>query len=155
MFTSQRRAGSQAVRAPFLPMELEMKVLACDGIHEDGLALFRDAGWDVVVAPEPIKDPQALASALAGLAPSAIQPTRSSNTRGRSSQATSAIYFLHGRNAVSPGEVPRSSRLYAVRIGGRNSAKLKPRLDFLTPTRRKRRRTGTTSASPRPPPATA
>src|SRR5688572_16568874 len=42
-----------------------MKVLACDGIHEDGLALFRDAGWDVVVAPEPIKDPQILASALA------------------------------------------------------------------------------------------
>ena len=24
-----------------------MKVLACDGIHEDGLALFRDAGWTV------------------------------------------------------------------------------------------------------------
>ena len=42
-----------------------MKVLACDGIHEDGLTLFRDAGWDVVVAPEPIKDPQALAEALA------------------------------------------------------------------------------------------
>ncbi|MFC5576652.1 phosphoglycerate dehydrogenase [Lysobacter niabensis] len=42
-----------------------MKVLACDGIHEDGLALFRDAGWDVVVAPEPIKDPQILAQALA------------------------------------------------------------------------------------------
>lgn len=42
-----------------------MKVLACDGIHEDGLALFRDAGWEVVVAPEPIKDPQVLALALA------------------------------------------------------------------------------------------
>ena len=42
-----------------------MKVLACDGIHEDGLALFRAAGWDVVVAPEPIKGPQALAAALA------------------------------------------------------------------------------------------
>ena len=41
-----------------------MKVLACDGIHEDGLALFRDAGWDVVVAPEPIKDPQILAQAF-------------------------------------------------------------------------------------------
>ena len=42
-----------------------MKVLACDGIHEDGLALFRDAGWEVVVASDPIKDPQVLALALA------------------------------------------------------------------------------------------
>ena len=41
-----------------------MKVLACDGIHEDGLALFREAGWDVLVSP-PIKDPQALKLALA------------------------------------------------------------------------------------------
>jgi D-3-phosphoglycerate dehydrogenase len=41
-----------------------MKVLACDGIHEDGLALPR-CGWEVVVAPEPIKDPQVLAQALA------------------------------------------------------------------------------------------
>lgn len=43
-----------------------MKVLACDGIHEDGLALFRAAGWDVVVS-EPVKDPDALAAALAGV----------------------------------------------------------------------------------------
>ncbi|RDZ27711.1 phosphoglycerate dehydrogenase [Lysobacter silvisoli] len=49
---------------PF-PKELAMKVLACDGIHEDGLALFREAGWDVVVAPAPIKDPDVLAQALA------------------------------------------------------------------------------------------
>jgi len=42
-----------------------MKVLACDGIHEDGLALFRDAGWEVLVAADPIKDPQVLALALA------------------------------------------------------------------------------------------
>jgi phosphoglycerate dehydrogenase-like enzyme len=42
-----------------------MKVLACDGIHEDGLALFREAGWEVLVAPEPIKDPDVLALALA------------------------------------------------------------------------------------------
>ncbi|MFP5374979.1 MAG: NAD(P)-dependent oxidoreductase, partial [Gammaproteobacteria bacterium] len=40
-----------------------MKVLACDGIHEDGLALFREAGWDVAVS-EPIKDPAQLADAL-------------------------------------------------------------------------------------------
>ncbi|BAV99098.1 D-3-phosphoglycerate dehydrogenase [Lysobacter enzymogenes] len=43
-----------------------MKVLACDGIHEDGLALFREAGWDVVVS-DPIKDPAALADALKGV----------------------------------------------------------------------------------------
>lgn len=43
-----------------------MKVLACDGIHEDGLALFREAGWDVVVS-DPIKDTAALASALKGV----------------------------------------------------------------------------------------
>ena len=43
-----------------------MKVLACDGIHDDGLALFRDAGWDVVVS-DPIKDPAALATALTGV----------------------------------------------------------------------------------------
>ncbi|ALN87109.1 phosphoglycerate dehydrogenase [Lysobacter capsici] len=47
-------------------MELAMKVLACDGIHEDGLALFRDAGWDVVVS-DPIKEPAALAAALKGV----------------------------------------------------------------------------------------
>jgi D-3-phosphoglycerate dehydrogenase / 2-oxoglutarate reductase len=40
-----------------------MKVLACDGIHEDGLALFREAGWDVAVS-EPIKEPAQLAAAL-------------------------------------------------------------------------------------------
>ena len=40
-----------------------MPVLACDGIHQDGLALFREAGWDVVVS-DPIKDPAALAVAL-------------------------------------------------------------------------------------------
>ena len=43
-----------------------MKVLACDGIHEDGLELFRLAGWDVAVA-DPIKDPADLASALADI----------------------------------------------------------------------------------------
>lgn len=42
-----------------------MKVLACDGIHEDGLALFRAAGWEVAVAEQPIKDPGVLAQALA------------------------------------------------------------------------------------------
>ncbi len=43
-----------------------MKVLACDGIHEDGLALFRDAGW-TVEASGPIKDPVALSRALDGV----------------------------------------------------------------------------------------
>ena len=43
-----------------------MKVLACDGIHEDGLALFRDAGWAVDISA-PIKDPAALATALDGV----------------------------------------------------------------------------------------
>jgi D-3-phosphoglycerate dehydrogenase len=42
-----------------------MRVLACDGIHEDGLALFRQAGWAVEVS-EPIKDPQVLAAKLEG-----------------------------------------------------------------------------------------
>jgi D-3-phosphoglycerate dehydrogenase / 2-oxoglutarate reductase len=43
-----------------------MKVLACDGIHEDGLALFRNAGWTVEIS-EPIKDAAALAKAMAGV----------------------------------------------------------------------------------------
>src|SRR5690606_10017857 len=43
--------------------ECAMKVLACDGIHEDGLALLRAAGWEVV-ASDPIKEPAALAAAL-------------------------------------------------------------------------------------------
>lgn len=42
-----------------------MRVLACDGIHEDGLALFREAGWAVEVS-EPVKDPAVLAQRLAG-----------------------------------------------------------------------------------------
>ena len=32
-----------------------MKILACDGIHADGLTLFKDAGFDVEVS-DPIKD---------------------------------------------------------------------------------------------------
>jgi D-3-phosphoglycerate dehydrogenase len=43
-----------------------MKVLACDGIHEDGLALFRQAGWSVEIS-DPIKDPVALSNALRGV----------------------------------------------------------------------------------------
>ncbi len=43
-----------------------MKVLACDGIHEDGLAMFRDAGWIVEIS-DPIKDPAKLAAALEGV----------------------------------------------------------------------------------------
>lgn len=43
-----------------------MKVLACDGIHEDGLAMFRDAGWAVEIS-DPIKDPAKLAAALDGV----------------------------------------------------------------------------------------
>ena len=43
-----------------------MKVLACDGIHEDGLAMFRDAGWTVEIS-DPIKDPAKLSAALEGV----------------------------------------------------------------------------------------
>src|SRR5687768_5564612 len=49
----------------FPPQEHAMKVLACDGIHEDGLALFRQAGWIVEIS-DPIKDPSALSKALEG-----------------------------------------------------------------------------------------
>ncbi len=41
-----------------------MRVLACDGIHDDGLALFRDAGWEVETS-DPIKDAGKLAAKLA------------------------------------------------------------------------------------------
>jgi D-3-phosphoglycerate dehydrogenase len=40
-----------------------MKVLACDGIHEDGLSMLRDAGFEVAVS-DPIKDQAKLAQAL-------------------------------------------------------------------------------------------
>src|SRR5690606_24093735 len=49
------------------PSPMIMKVLACDGIHEDGLSLFPDAGRDVTVPSSPIKDPDVLASALPDL----------------------------------------------------------------------------------------
>src|SRR5688572_8464564 len=55
----------KAFRAP-TQLELAMKVLACDGIHEDGLTLFRNAGWEVVES-DPIKDPAELARRLAGV----------------------------------------------------------------------------------------
>ena len=42
-----------------------MRILALDGIHADGLTLFRDAGWHVETA-DPIKDPAALADRLEG-----------------------------------------------------------------------------------------
>lgn len=40
-----------------------MKVLACDGIHADGLKMFADAGWQVQVS-DPVKDQAQLAQAL-------------------------------------------------------------------------------------------
>ena len=43
-----------------------MRVLACDGIHEDGLALLREAGWDVEIH-DPIKDAKQLAGKLQGV----------------------------------------------------------------------------------------
>lgn len=43
-----------------------MRVLACDGIHADGLNLFRSAGWTVEVS-NPITNPAALAKALDGV----------------------------------------------------------------------------------------
>ena len=43
-----------------------MRVLACDGIHEDGLILMREAGWEVEVS-DPIKDPAVLAKKLEGV----------------------------------------------------------------------------------------
>ena len=42
-----------------------MRILALDGIHTDGLTLFRDEGWSVETG-EPIKDPTALAEKLKG-----------------------------------------------------------------------------------------
>jgi D-3-phosphoglycerate dehydrogenase len=43
-----------------------MRILACDGIHADGLTLLRDAGW-TVQASDPIKDPELLAAELANV----------------------------------------------------------------------------------------
>jgi D-3-phosphoglycerate dehydrogenase len=42
-----------------------MRILALDGIHADGLNLFRNEGWSVETG-EPIKDPAALAAKLKG-----------------------------------------------------------------------------------------
>ena len=43
-----------------------MRILALDGIHADGLTLFRNEGWTVETA-EPIKDPKVLADRLRGV----------------------------------------------------------------------------------------
>ncbi|CAN5122623.1 phosphoglycerate dehydrogenase [soil metagenome] len=43
-----------------------MRILALDGIHADGLALFKNAGYTVDVA-DPIKDQQQLAARLVGV----------------------------------------------------------------------------------------
>ena len=43
-----------------------MRILALDGIHPDGLTLFRDEGWSVETG-EPIKDPAVLAEKLKGV----------------------------------------------------------------------------------------
>ncbi|HJU84166.1 MAG TPA: phosphoglycerate dehydrogenase [Holophagaceae bacterium] len=40
-----------------------MRILACDGIHEDGLSALKEAGWTVELS-DPIKDPKALSKAL-------------------------------------------------------------------------------------------
>jgi hypothetical protein len=65
-----------------------MRVLACDGIHEDGLTLFRDAGWEVK-AVDAIKDPGTLSRALAD------QPA---DIRDRAAQAVRQAF------AARPGE---------------------------------------------------
>jgi D-3-phosphoglycerate dehydrogenase / 2-oxoglutarate reductase len=41
-----------------------MRILACDGIHADGLTLFKEAGYTVETS-DPIKDPAVLAAKLA------------------------------------------------------------------------------------------
>ena len=43
-----------------------MRILALDGIHADGLNLFRDAGYEVETS-DPIKDPVQLAERLVGI----------------------------------------------------------------------------------------
>jgi D-3-phosphoglycerate dehydrogenase len=40
-----------------------MRILACDGIHPDGLALLKAAGYEIFES-DPVKDPKALARAL-------------------------------------------------------------------------------------------
>ncbi len=40
-----------------------MRILACDGIHDDGLSALKQAGWTVELS-DPIKDPKALSKAL-------------------------------------------------------------------------------------------
>ena len=40
-----------------------MKILACDGIHADGLTLFKEAGFEVEIS-DPIKDVAVLAEKL-------------------------------------------------------------------------------------------
>ncbi len=70
-----------------------MKVLACDGIHDDGLALFRDAGWDVEVST-PIKDPAALAKALQGVDALLV---RSSTAVGTDVLADTTVLRVIGR----------------------------------------------------------
>ena len=49
-----------------------MRVPACDGIHEDGLAMLREAGYEVAIS-DPIKDPAALANVDVLLVRSATQ----------------------------------------------------------------------------------
>lgn len=47
------------------PLELLMRILACDGIHADGLTLFKEAGYTVEIS-DPIKDARVLATKLVG-----------------------------------------------------------------------------------------
>ncbi|TXI49496.1 MAG: phosphoglycerate dehydrogenase [Lysobacter sp.] len=67
-FAMRRLAGFRGIPSPLGAdaMKPQPKVLACDGIHEDGLAMFRDAGWTVEIS-DPIKDPAKLAAALEGV----------------------------------------------------------------------------------------
>src|SRR5687767_6251529 len=66
-YTTLFRSSRPARTVPRRVQEMtRMKVLACDGIHEDGLAMFRAAGWDVEIS-DPIKDPAKLAGRLADI----------------------------------------------------------------------------------------
>ena len=91
-----------------------MRVLACDGIHDDGLALFRAAGWDVEVS-DPIKDPARLAADLADVDALLV---RSATPVTAEALANAPRLKVIGRAGVGARHVAREREEQAQRVLG-------------------------------------
>ena len=99
-----------------------MRILALDGIHADGLTLFRNEGWFVETG-EPIKDPARLPRAEGVDAVLVRSPPASG---GRARRATTQLSGRAGAG-VEPSTWTPATRAHAVITRGRKTCRRRAR----------------------------